>query len=173
MTKYRDEYEEQPPTPPPSTKITPSSVLRQNLNPYPESDVEAQSLLIAPQTGRAKIGKDLDDIYKIKHSDDRKGSAWDYFTAQTSDTRLSNIRTDPEMRIVRWAIGQQGRCLMMGLGKSAANADWWRSQICEPSLGRNGFLRENLQSIHTKSESINVENVEKGRNVLGFLKSNK
>lgn len=154
----------------PPGKMTPESVRRQNLNPYPESEVEAQSLMIAPQTGRAKIGKDLDEIYQIKHPDNRRGSAWDYFTAQTSDTRLSNLRKETEIKLVRWAIGQQGRCLMMGLSKASVNADWWRSTVCEPGLARNGFLRENIQSIHTKTEQLNIEQTEKSRNILGFLK---
>ena len=166
MTKYRDEEPQPQPT-----RLTPENVRRQNLNPYPESEVEAQSLMIAPQAGRAKIGVDLDRMYKIKHPDSLEGnSGWDYFTAQTSDTRLSNLRTEPEMRLVRWALGQQGRCLMMGLSKPAVNADWWRSQVCEPSLGRKGFLRENIQSIHSKSENVNIENVEKSRSIFGFAK---
>ena len=160
----RNDYD----TPVQPQRITPESVRRQNLNPYPESEMEAQSLLIAPQAGRAQIGKDLDDIYKIKHADKRQGSAWDYFTAQTSDTRLSNLRKDTEIRYVQWAIDVQGKCLMMGLSKSSALVDWMRSTVCEPSLGRNGFLRENLQSVHTKSEQINVEQVEKKRNIFGM-----
>lgn len=167
MSKYHDD--EQPTQP---QRLTPENVRRQNLNPYPESEMEAQSLLIAPQTGRAQIGADLDKVYRVRHADKRVGSAWDYFTAQTSDTRLSNLRKDVEIRYVQWAIEVQGKALMMGLSKSSALADWMRSTVCEPGLARNGFLRENIQSVHTKSESINVENVEKGRNMFGFLKGN-
>ena len=170
MTKYKEQVEQ--PQPQQSKSMTPENVRRQNLNPYPESEMEAQSLMIAPQTGRAQIGKTLDDRYQIKHPDGSTGSGWDYFTAQTSDTRLSNIKTEPEMRLVRWAMGQQGRCLMMGLSKPAINADWWRSQVCEPGLARNGFLRINVQSVHTKSENVNVEQVEKSRNIFGFMKNN-
>ena len=157
----------------PQQKATPESIRRQNLNPYPESDNEIQALMIAPQAGRAQIGQDLDRIYKIKHPDNRTGSAWDYFTAQTSDTRLSNLRKENEMALVRWALRQQGKCLLLGLSKASANADWWRSTVCEPSLGRNGFLRETLQSIHTKSENVNVEQVEKSRNIFGMISGGK
>ena len=165
MSKSKDQ--EQAPVSP--GRITPENVRRQNLNPYPESDNEFQSLMIAPQMGRAKIGMDLDKMYNIKHADKRVGSAWDYGTAQTSDTRLSNLRKETEITRVRWAIDVQGKCLMMGLPKSAALVDWDRSSICEPGLGRNGFLRENIQSVHSKSEQINVEQTEKSRSLFGFL----
>lgn len=167
MSKYR---EEEAPAPQ-SNKLTPENVRRQNLNPYPESENEVQAMMIAPQAGRAQIGRDLDNIYKIKHADKRIGSAWDYFTAQTSDTRLSNLRKDTEIRYVQWALEVQGKCLMMGLSKSSALSDWMRSTVCEPGLGRNGFLRENIQSVHTKSENVNVEQVEKSRSIFGFMKN--
>ena len=59
-------------------------------------------------------------------------------------------------------------CLRMGLGKPAANASWLRSAILEPGLGREGFLRKQLSTVHTKQDTVNVEEASKPRTILGF-----
>jgi len=156
-------------------KITPSQVRSQNLNPYVESDVELQSHLITPQNGRAKIGKDLDRLYKIRYNDgnvNQEDNAWDLFTAITSDTRLSNL-TPVQEKYVQWAIKVQGYCIMWGLSKSGSQVDWMRASICEPGLGRQGFLRNNIQTIHTKSESVNIEAKPEKRGLFGGLMGGK
>ena len=173
MSKYRDvpaddegEYPQPLPT---SSRVTPASIRRQNLNPLPESEVELNGVLLTPQNGRASLGKELDEMYKIKHPDGSINSAWDYFTAQTSDTRLSNLRNDLEIRFVRWSLEVQGKALIMKLPKAAATADFYRTTVCEPGLARDGFLRNNIQTVHTKNENINVEHNEKSRNLFGKI----
>ena len=166
MSKYTDEQDEY--VSPSSSRMTPSSVRRQNLNPLPENEVELNGVLLTPQNGRANLGKELDEMYHVKHADGTTRSAWDYFTAQTSDTRLSNLRNEREIAWVRWALEVQGKCLMNKLPKSAAQADFLRTIVCEPSLARDGFLRNNIQTIHTKSENINVD-TEKSRSIFGKI----
>ena len=154
---------------------TPSQVRSQNLNPYVESDVELQSHLITPQNGRAKIGQGLDRLYKIKYfdgKDQHEDDVWDLNTAITSDTRLSNL-TPVQERYVQWALKIQGFCILWGLSKSAAHADWMRASICEPGLGRQGFLRNNIQTVHTKSESVNIEAKPEKRGLFGGLMGGK
>lgn len=146
-------------------KMTPESVRRQNLNPSIESDVELQSQLITPQTGRAKVGRDLASMYMIKNNSN--ASYWDLATAITSDTRLSNL-TKVQERYVQWTLKMLGLCLMFELPKSAAMADWLRATVCEPSLGREMALRNNLQTVQTKSEAIQVEESSPKRNFLGI-----
>lgn len=150
-------------------KLSPSDVRKQNLNPIVESDIELQSQLITPQTGRGRIGQDLDRLYKIKYhdgNDHQVDSYWDLATAITSDTRLSNL-TPTQERYVQWAIKIQGMCLMQGLPKSASLSDWFRATVCEPSLGRGMALRNNLQTVQSKSEAVQIEESSPKRSIFG------
>ena len=154
-------------------KPTPASVRRENLQPYSESEQDTLLQLVVPQTGRAKIGKDLDRLYRIKYNDgtiNQDDSYWDIATSITSDTRLSNL-TDKQEAYVQWAIKMQGYCLMLGLPKSASLSDWLRATICEPSLGRGMALRNNLQTVRQKSEHLQVEQTGEKRSLFGFMKN--
>ena len=151
---------------------TPRKVIEQNLNPVPESETELNSQLITPQDGRARVGAGYRSVNKFKvHTHDTKvrevKDTWDLKTAITSDTRLSNI-TKQQEAYVQWTIKIEGMCLRQGLGKPAANASWLRSSIVEPSLGVGMALRKNLNTVHNKNETVNVEETSKPRTILGF-----
>lgn len=153
-------------------KDTPRKVIEQNLNPIPESETELSSQLITPQDGRARIGNSFREINKFKvhtHSSDRRDilDTWDLKTAITSDTRLSNI-TKLQEEYVQWTIKMEGYCLMFGLAKPASTASWLRSSIVEPGLGREMALRNNLNTIRNKSETVSLEEKPKARSILGF-----
>ena len=163
-------------------RITPGSVRNDNargngnLNYVGSEENDLDVFLINPQNGRSKIGRDLADIYNIKVQTNRGKektvqdvSVWDLYTAVTPDTRLSNLTKDQE-KYVQWALKMEGLCLMANLKKSSAMASWLRMSICEPSLGRGMALRQNLQTIHSKSESINIEDKPEKRSLFGFLK---
>jgi len=152
--------------------LTTRRVLEQNLNPMPENETESSVLLITPQDGRAKIGAGYKSVNQFKvhtHTEDKRQimDTWDLKTALTSDTRLSNLKKEQEA-YVQWTVKIEGMCLRQGLGKPAANASWLRSAILEPGLGREGFLRKSLNTVNTKSESINMEEKPTQRTILGF-----
>lgn len=156
-------------------KATPATVRKQNLNYVGETENDLQAFMVQPQDGRGAIGEDLDDMYNIKIQErDSEGrtqmverSGWNLKTAITSDGRLANFNSSQEI-YVQWTYRAEGLCLLKGFKKSAMLASWKRSSIVEPSLGRNMALRQNLQTIHNKSETVNIEENTKPRTILGF-----
>ena len=64
----------------------------------------------------------------------------------------------------------EGWCLDEGMAKPAATARWMRMAMVENGLGRNMALRNNLQEIRTKSDSVNITQ-EPWRQILrmGFI----
>jgi hypothetical protein len=124
-------------------------------------------MMITPQNGRAPIGKDLKTFYTIKQGGEKR-SGWDSFSAVTSDTRLSKLN-DKEKIYVQWCLKVQGMCMYMDLSKPAIFSDWLRLCVCEPSLATDGFLRTNLQSVHTKNETISTEEKPPARNLWGKI----
>jgi len=164
-----------------SKKATPASVRKQNLNYIGENEADMQGFMVYPQDGRSPIHEDLDHVYniKIQEYDEETGvrevkerSVWGLKTAISPDTRLSNL-TKPQEEYVQWSHKAEGLCLMLGLRKSAAVISWKRTAIVEPSLGRGGFLRNNLQTIQTKQESVSIEENSKPRNPFGFFTGGK
>lgn len=156
-------------------RLTPERVRDSNLNSSPETREELMNIMITPQNGRSKIGKDLDEFYEVKHqssdsNNPTKRSGWEMFSAQTSDTRLSNL-DEYEKRYVQWCMKVQGQCLMLGLSKPALFSDWLRSTVCEPSLAKGGFLRTNIQSVNTKNETVSIEQSEPKRDIFGKIKN--
>lgn len=157
-------------------KATPNSVRAQNLNYIGETEQDLQGFMVLPQNGRAPISADLSETYNINvhqtdiagHKSVQKRSAWGLQTAVTTDTRLSNLTPSQEI-YNQWALKALGLALMLGLPKTASIIDWKRLAICEPSLGRGGFLRNNLQTIHNKQESVSIEEKPASRNIFGKL----
>jgi len=149
-------------------RLTPGKIRDENLNASPDTKEELLNSMITPQNGRAPIGNDLRSFYKVQHNDINK-SGWDMFSAVTSDTRLSKLN-EAEKRYVTWCLKVQGMCIYMDMSKPAIFSDWLRLCICEPSLATDGFLRTNLQSVHTKNETISTEEKPPKRNLFGFIK---
>lgn len=154
---------------------TGAQVTEQNLNPYGETDFDVQSLMVTPQSGRAPIDQEVKDNYKVKHIkyDSLKGayeyvhqSVWKLFSVFTSDTRLSNL-TKAEVRYARWAVRMEGTCLANGLYKPASTAAFLRISAQESALGRDGFLRNNIQEVRQKTESLVVEQKPQDKKFLG------
>jgi hypothetical protein len=158
---------------------TAESVRRKNLNPQLSSPVEFQSSILVPQTGRAKIGEDLEGMYKIKRTNSsgisQQDDAWDYFSALTSDVRISNL--DPkssEYAYVQWCLKMMFLCLQLGYPKSAAIVQGMMLSVTEPSLAKDMKFLMNIQTVRQESQHIQVEEQPKSsRNLFGFLKKGK
>lgn len=152
---------------------TPSQVRERNLTPLLETDHDVQNLMVTPAIGRSKLGKDLLDNFKVytqegKLSDRISLDIWDVRSSVTSDTRLSNFTKQQEIA-ARFYLKMQLWCLDCGLFKAAATANARLTSISECSLGREMALRNNLQEVRQKSDSVLVESKPEDKQFLGGL----
>ena len=143
-------------------KPTPGQVLQRNLNPLLETDQDVQSMMVIPHTGRSRLGSDLIKNFKVKTQEGKVSDrvsldVWDVRSSITSDIRLSNLKPTQEP-YARFCLKMQLFCLDNGLFKAAASANAMLVAVVEPGLGRNMALRNNLQEVRNKSESLIVEN---------------
>lgn len=150
---------------------TPSQVLQRNLSPLLETDQDVQSMMVTPQTGRSKIGSDLIKNFKVVTQEGSISSritldVWDIRSSVTSDTRLSNLKPTQEA-YARFCMKMQLFCLDSGMFKAAATSNAMLMAIVEPGLGRGMALRNNLQEVRNKSESLIVENKPSDKKFLG------
>jgi len=152
-------------------QVLPNQVRERNLAPLLETDQDVQALMVTPQTGRAKLGSDLIKNFKVVTQegkiDDRISlDVWDVRSSITSDARLSNYTAQQE-KAARFYMKMQLFCLDSGLFKAAATSNAMLTAISEASLGRGMALRNNLQEIRTKSDSVIVENKPEDKKFLG------
>ena len=152
---------------------TPAQVREKNLSPLLENDQDVQALMVTPQTGRAKLGSDLLKSFKVMTQEGKTDkrvtlSVWDVRSSVTSDARLSNY-TKQQEKAARFYLKMQLWCLDSGLIKAAATANASLVAISEASLGREMALRNNLQEVRQKSESINIENKPEEKKFLGGI----
>ena len=155
-------------------KVTPSEVRENNLNPLVETDYDVQSLMVTPQSGRAPIGVGLNEVYEVhtQEGDISKRKTykiWNLLSAITSDERLANYRNEHQEKYARFMMKMEGWCLDEGMAKPAATARWMRMAMVENGLGRNMALRNNLQEVRNKSDSLVVEQKDDKKKLLGFL----
>jgi hypothetical protein len=149
-------------------RITPNAIREQNLNANPDTKEELQNMMITPQDGRSPVTSDLKKFYNVEHEEDTR-SGWEMKTALSSDTRMSNTN-ELEKKYINWTIRGEAQCLMLGLSKAGLYYSWLRSSINEPSLGFEGFLRKNIQSVNMKNETISTEEKVPKRSIFGFMK---
>ena len=142
--------------------VTPDSTRRKNLNPNVNSPVELQASILTPQTGKARIGENLQREY----SDE-----WDNFSGVTSDTRISNL--DPklhEYKFVQWGMMCHLMCGQLGCYGAMAIAQGLVLAKTEPSLAKNMAFLKNIQTVRQESQHIQVEENKNSRNILGKIK---
>lgn len=159
-------------------KQSPESVRRKNLTPSFNSPTDVQANLLLPQTGRAKIGDDLSNNYKVKFAR-ADGSidevdVWNLASSITSDTRMSNL--DPKLKeyaFVQWGMDIQTKCLMCGLMGSSAMAQMMVLSITEPTMGKNMAFFKNIQTVRQESQHVQVEETKKSKNLFGFISGKK
>lgn len=152
-------------------KITPDKVRRRNLNPTPENPIEVTSSLIEVRSGRDPLGKELDDIYRVKRASGDVISANDALTIINPDIRLSNLGYDKkdeilELERVRWAMRQMNTNVGLGLPKSTLKAQQMVLEVTEPSLAKKGFLRKQLATIRQESTHTQIEEPPKKQSIF-------
>ena len=169
---------------PKKEKVTPELVRKKNLRPPPLNPLEINQSLIEPRIGRERLGQELEREYKVSrlkknnpydaeedyHLEEK--DAWDQLTTITSDVRLSNLgyikeHTQNELRYTKWANKVELMCLQEGYNKSALLAKDLLATTTEASLAKNGFLRNNLQTIRQESQHIQIEDTPKKKSLLG------
>lgn len=167
-------------------KITPELVRKKNLRPPPLNPLEINQSLIEPRIGRERLGQELERNFKvnrIKKENPLDGDedyhleetdAWDQLTTITSDVRLSNLgynkeHTENELRYTKWANKSELMCLQEGYNKSALLAKVLLATTTESSLAKNGFLRNNLQTIRQESQHIQIEDTPKKKSLMASL----
>lgn len=153
-------------------KITPDEVREKNLSPLLETDYDVQALMVTPQAGKGAIDEDTKKFYAIdtqqgNKEDRKKLSVWKLFSIVTSDNRLSNYTSQQE-KAARFYMKMEGWCLDEGMTKPAATARWMGIALSECSLGRAMALRNNLQEVRQKMESLMVEQKPEKKTFLGL-----
>lgn len=163
---------------------TPDNVRKRNLRPPPLNPLEINQSLIEPRVGRDRIGLELDKTFntrKIVYDGDnylvRDANAWEQLTTITSDVRLSNLSYSKEhavqeLKLARFWLKMSQLTLQDELYESSLLCHSILSTITETSQAKNGFLRNNLQTIRQESQHIQIEDTPKKRSLLGsFFKS--
>lgn len=152
---------------------TPQSVLRGNLSPLLETDQDVQNLMVTPMNGRGTLGPTLDNNFIVETQEGdkdkrKKLSIWDNRSGITSDVRLANYKKTQEP-YARFCVKMQLFCADAGLWKASATANAMLVGITEPGLGREMALRNNLNEIRQKNDSVIVENKPDDKKFLGGI----
>jgi len=165
-------------------KITPEIVRKKNLRPPPLNPLEINQSLIEPRIGRERLGNELEQHYRVtrlyKDNPDnplepfklQEKDAWDQLTTVTSDLRLSNLGHEKdhavnELKYSKWAMKMELMSLQEGYNKSSLLSKSFLATTTESSLAKNGFLRNNLQTIRQESQHIQIEDTPKKKSIIG------
>lgn len=164
--------------------IMPENIRKRNLRPPPLNPLEINQSLIEPRVGRERIGLELDNNFNTRkiyfdgtNYNIRKANAWEQLTTITSDVRLSNLSYNKEdatqeLKNARFWLKMSQITLQDELNESSLLSHSLLSTITETSQAKQGFLRNNLQTIRQESQHIQIEDTPKKRSLLGsFFKS--
>lgn len=144
-------------------KVTAESTRQRNLNPSLNSSIELSASILTPQTGRAKIGDELREVYQTR---------WDEFSSITSDTRISNL--DPKLHeypYVQWGVKCQLLFLQLGCNGAGAMVQGMVLAKTEPSLAKGMAFLKNIQTVRQESQHVQVEETGKSRDLFGKIKN--
>lgn len=155
------------------TNPTPENVRRKNLNPATTNPVELQASILVPQTGKARIGNDLDQVYKVPFLNDDGSESyvdvWDLFSSVTSDTRIANLDPNkPEYAYVQWAMDLWIKSIQNGYVGAAACAQGMALSVTEPSLAKGMAFLKNIQTVRQESSHVQVEENKTKRSIFGI-----